>query len=524
MIRKPKNIPTRFHDEEILFYLFQNRCLNHTCPPSFVKRSGKCFPLIEIVNNVILDFHVKLIYTNESTFPSMEEVKATVYHLTKNHFAQSHTALFSIWYLKYRTLDSRTIEYRANFVWEVASDVDPYFEYSILQKHLKRWETDSLSIALDDNVSFHELNVDSSKYFRFNIDREYTGMRKLIIAMHNLQFCDAVLIAPDDYQLQNFSLLSGQGLFSASEYVIRPVSGNKYGFAHICRDVYEDRVQRFESNFSAHAGQVNLAISSHLVKVLTLVCTIISMVSLGMLILFYTLTKQAQTVPIISSLTLAGNLLVAQGLFQFGISLTEIHWLCATIGMAIHYFWLVYICWTTVCTFHLFYTFVMSEWSVGDCKHRIMLYYCLFCYTLPLVFVAINVVVSTTRSGNLGYGKSLCYISTLEMIGYTFALPLALFISTNFILFLVVLYKLHVINDRRMHYSQNAVGLKIYIKLSTLTGMAWLLGFLYVLTELQWVEHIFVVLNASHGLFLMLSLMCNQRNFTIIKQRFCKNR
>ena len=59
----------------------------------------------------------------------------------------------------------------------------------------------------------------------------------------------------------------------------------------------------------------------------------------------------------------------------------------------------------------------------------------------------------------------------------------------------------------------------IYLKMSTLTGVCWLFGFLRILSSSDVFEVLFILANASQGLLVMVSFVCNKRVLAYYRRR-----
>ena len=60
------------------------------------------------------------------------------------------------------------------------------------------------------------------------------------------------------------------------------------------------------------------------------------------------------------------------------------------------------------------------------------------------------------------------------------------------------------------------------MKMSTLTGVGWIFGFLGILTNVEVFEYLFIVANATQGLFLMVSFVCNRRVLMLFENLIAK--
>lgn len=117
--------------------------------------------------------------------------------------------------------------------------------------------------------------------------------------------------------------------------------------------------------------------------------------------------------------------------------------------------------------------------------------------------VSVNILVSyfMFHDYNYGYSRYTCYISKPSFILYTFAIPLAAMIILNVFMVLITMREIHTKksspvvnadNDRRI--------LLIFCRLSTLTGGAWLFGFLHQIFHSQLFSYLHILTNGSQGL------------------------
>ena len=126
-------------------------------------------------------------------------------------------------------------------------------------------------------------------------------------------------------------------------------------------------------------------------------------------------------------------------------------------------------------------------------------------------------------SKNFGYGQAdqpVCYISSVYGLLITFIAPVGAIILSNIVFLAITILR---INKTRMpegSHSADRNNVLIYIKMSTLTGCCWLFGFIRIWTGAYVFEVLFILTNASKGLFLMLSFVCNKRVLSLLKDRF----
>ncbi|KAH3800196.1 hypothetical protein DPMN_153826 [Dreissena polymorpha] len=260
--------------------------------------------------------------------------------------------------------------------------------------------------------------------------------------------------------------------------------------------------------------------------ILSLACMIISVTCLLITLVTYFLFNELRTQPGINNMGLSISLIIAQVLFQFG---KEQHanvpsWACEFIGALVHFFWLLVIFWMNVCCWHMFRAFTtMQGVSFKQSYVWKTCVYTVYTFVGSLLFVAINITVTVlnTNNADVGYGEGKCYISMLEMVGYTFSLPVLLIMLSNLAMFCIVIFKI-----KRNPTVQNSAESKrnyltIFAKLSTLTGLSWIFGFIYTYTGLPVFVYLFIILSNGQGVFIFISFVCSKRVYNLYKMKLC---
>ena len=259
--------------------------------------------------------------------------------------------------------------------------------------------------------------------------------------------------------------------------------------------------------------------------IVSVVCNLMSITGLTATVLTYFIFGELRSIPGKNNMMLSIHLLIAQCLYQFGIQQTEYSKLCMALGVFIHLFWLTSILWMNACTLHMFRTFVtgQSYRSYRALDPQVCVY-TLYCYSIAIIVIAINIGVSMYKSEgkDIGYGGTVCYISTPIMIGWTFALPVGVIIILNLGFFFAVVYQISASTMSRRGKSNDRANTIIYMKLSTLTGVTWIFGYLYLWTDFVPLEYIFIVLNAGQGVLIFGSFICTARIIRLYEDLFRK--
>ena len=252
--------------------------------------------------------------------------------------------------------------------------------------------------------------------------------------------------------------------------------------------------------------------------IFSLVCTCLSLLCLAITFVTYCLFKCIRTLPGINNMNLALTLFGAQIFTQFGIWLTEHEGRCIILGVITHYFWLCTFCAMNICSFHMFKVFTSAMYTSQNQSKWVIVKYCLYVYGMPVFIILTYIVVKVLLDGphNLGYGGAVCFLSELIPVVAVLFSPAIAIIIANFI-FSILAY-------RRIRYSPHVQSnlerndFKIYVKLLTVTGVAWPLMFIDSVLPLTAFSFIATFANALQGVFIFIAFICNKKVFDLYKK------
>ena len=339
-----------------------------------------------------------------------------------------------------------------------------------------------------------------------------------ILIINKLNACPFIRVSEDEFSINienDFLLLDLPGTtnhtkkFSKWEYEIINKS------IYICLDDFEEIYHKMPESVFEVATSKEL----HPKNILSLVCVCVSIVCLIITISIYGFFSVLKSQPGVNNLILAVLLLLAQSVYQFGAGQNTISkWACALIGGISHFLWLAVMFAMNVCCIQMLVSFRKQILITNRYKMRQTVKNILYIICASVLFTCLNIVdslvVSDGRSS--GYGGELCYISSFTMQLITFVLPSAIALLANFVMFAYVVYEIrktvqstHILNKEKNY-------LRVYVRLSALTGLTWVVGFLQLALKLQWLEYIFIISNASQGVYIMLAFVINKRVMSLI--------
>jgi hypothetical protein len=244
-------------------------------------------------------------------------------------------------------------------------------------------------------------------------------------------------------------------------------------------------------------------------KYLSVSC--LSLSSLGSLLTFITVavSNSDKRLGDVNIMILAALSILANTVYTFSKFFLWNEFLCICVGMLVHFSWLSVVCWMSLSTFQIFQTFTSFNTFIIKVSWRVLvsllvdLLICLTC-------IAINMSVSYVKSDGESYGYSprTCYIADPDMTLYTFALPVGLMVSINTFMFVVTAFRIR--GNITIRKSKDQKKIRSYFRLSTITGAAWLFGFLDQFTELQLFSILHTVCNGGQGIFLYVAFGLSQ--------------
>ena len=247
----------------------------------------------------------------------------------------------------------------------------------------------------------------------------------------------------------------------------------------------------------------------------------LSIICLLITIITYLIFPDLHSQPGINNLILCISLLLAQTVYQFGASQRSMSVsACAVVGGICHFLWLSVMFAMNICSIEMFVVFkavnkLPSKFSWNRTFRNIL--YVILCSS---ILVIVNIVVSFSISGgsHSGYGGSICYLSSHMMHLVTFFVPSVGTVTANILLFLYVVFKIGTTHFSSANLNQERSYLGIYARLSTLTGITWSFGFLQYFLHEDILEYIFIALNASQGVFIMVAFVLNKRICTLCRK------
>ena len=344
------------------------------------------------------------------------------------------------------------------------------------------------------------------------------------IAMFNkLYICPFVTILLDEYDIvlkNDLLIFIVDGAFNQTKVYSKWEYEKQGDKVYMCLDDYEDIYRAMPMNVIKTHGASMTVIDPK--NILSLVCVSLSIICLGVTIATYMYFPVLQTQPGINNTMFAIFLLLAQSFYQFGAGQTSIaSWACSLIGILCHFLWLGMMFSMMVCCVHMFIMFKKGFIITQKYKTRQTVKNILFVTCASLFFVSINLIVSLVDSNGLssGYGGAICYISSNLLQLLTFILPSCLALIVNVCIFVYVVHVIWKVGRSSALLNKERNYLGVYVRLSALTGLTWAFGFLQLFLNHEFLEYVFIIFNASQGVFIMTAFVLNRRVLSLFRKK-----
>ncbi|XP_033113482.1 adhesion G protein-coupled receptor E4-like [Anneissia japonica] len=214
------------------------------------------------------------------------------------------------------------------------------------------------------------------------------------------------------------------------------------------------------------------------------------------------------------------SLFLAQFIMLTIAYVTKPEIVCTLTAAIMHFFWLSMFLWTNVLAFDLARVFGTQSPRSSTFNKRLLLgLYMLYGWGLPAVVVALCLTLHFSGKSDFRYGReTFCWFSNHRSLLYAFAIPVAICIVFNFILYIITVFGIwKVRRASEFAVNENERGkkrkdeLKLYIKLSILMGLTWSLVFITVYRSEIIIWYIFIILNGLQGFFIFIAFTCNRQ-------------
>ena len=411
------------------------------------------------------------------------------------------------------------------------------FSYSVVKVISKR-----LSCYGKETFQSNEYKINKenetliiSKTGKIFLLKDYTFFKEKdgnITLCRNLFLSDCVdgayvPLQQDEYEIfPNLTIYYNQAVFHFGEYLIQEILSkgqNQTYNAILSNNVTIFVCLPFSNTYHKNETHYSTTKTSDGIRILTLVCFIISIICLAMLLITYGLFQELRTVPGLNLMNLSFSMLVSHLIWLIGTSIFIETQTCNVLAVLQHYFFQVSFVAMSVISFHSYRIFAQPILGrITNRSLRTFVKYSVIVWLNPAIFVAICVALDQTGTLVVDYGTS-CWLGMKHAKLYLFLLPLGVILVCTIYTFIRTAISLsqHEKNRATLHLKEGKQNLIICIKLATLVGFPWLFVFFGVFfPNVEALEYLFVIFVCLQGLYVGLAFLFNKKTLKLYKDRF----
>ncbi|KAI8783001.1 adhesion G protein-coupled receptor E2, partial [Biomphalaria glabrata] len=287
---------------------------------------------------------------------------------------------------------------------------------------------------------------------------------------------------------------------------------------NVCTEVLEKYLKLAQ-------GHTTIKPISLAIYILTYICPLTSALCLLLTLMAYLALPDLRTVPGFKAVLLSLSLLLAQMALICASLIPTPSTLCTSVGIITHFLWLWHFSWSFLSSLHVFQVFT-DKIPEATMKGGKKLIYAARMTTLsligPLVVVLSVIVSSYMTSHTFGYGHMSCFLDSLFLLGLSVVAPICFVSICNLTFFGITFARIREINQRTSLSSVEVDQPKyflLYVKLSSVTGVFWVMTFVAeaIDSDVLWI--ISLLLNGLQGVTIFVLFLCKKRIYHLFLSR-----
>ncbi|XP_055874573.1 G-protein coupled receptor Mth2-like [Biomphalaria glabrata] len=344
----------------------------------------------------------------------------------------------------------------------------------------------------------------------------------MLIPLNNILTCGHVTINTSEYELNVLDNSSPPEFtvtldLNVTKVTLSEAKDLNYllieesGELKVCWEILEKKLKEIQDADKSLKEKSDVALYA-----VSLACSVVSLVCLVITIMTYLIHPILRTFAGKNNMMLSLSLLLAQTSLLAAAHIKDLDNVCIFLGMSTHFLWLWMFSWTFICSLDMFLVFTAKTRS-SCCQddYKSFIKRCLFSVSFPATVVSVVVAVTynQTRGQGIGYGSVRCCLDSLLLTGVALAGPLLVIVLCNTIFFVTTVVKIHKVRQLKTSdlKKEEQSDLIVYVKLSAMTGVFWLLATIAQVSQNNYFEFIVEPINGLQGVYIFMSYVCNRR-------------
>lgn len=300
------------------------------------------------------------------------------------------------------------------------------------------------------------------------------------------------------YRNRSVLIAETNKLITANEYEINEKDGYEVISVNVCAE---------EGSYLLNLSQIHYLLDEVTLS-LSIICLILHLLVYGIL-------KELRNCPgkilmSLSSCILCGHifLLVGQHINNY--------WLCYICSVLTYFGYLSSFIWMHVMAFDIYRTFSVTQRRNTHERWKFIKYgayswlTAIFIATFSVVFDNLMDLNSEYRPV---YGNPVCWFNQKKGLLVYFVLPIFIVLTNNVVFFTITAFRIRKVSKetKRVKNFSDRVRYLLYIKLTVVLGLTWLLGILAGILETTFLWYIFIIFNGLQGVFIFVSFTLKRK-------------
>ncbi|XP_072027735.1 uncharacterized protein [Amphiura filiformis] len=330
--------------------------------------------------------------------------------------------------------------------------------------------------------------------------------------------CPEIEIGPDEYEIS----IADNGTTIIHKESGKMIPSDKFNFGE------NGTLKVCYSYFHPQATKVQ-----EVLNYVSFACFILSLVATFMTFISYCIFKHLRNITGYIIMNFLVAFFVAQLMFLISPRLINPLNLCIASAVMSQFFWLAAFFWMNAVS--LVTTSTMSRSTLVRNKSLemgVLARYMVYAWGGPLIIVGVCITLHFCDCTDIApiYGRkdaAICWLIGHDgfAVLWGFSAPVAALLLFNVILFLyaVITFRRKMSSGRTTKTSSKRIKMEIgiYVKLTILMGLPWLLGFVQTIVSNIILNYIYTILNSLQGVLIFWALILTERAGKLWRQKMC---
>ena len=270
-------------------------------------------------------------------------------------------------------------------------------------------------------------------------------------------------------------------------------------------------------------------IDSFVTYVIGMFGTVASILCLLILLITYTLfNKELQALPGKNVMCLSGTLMLTHTLYIISLHANFHLKLCTAVGILLHWSVMFDFLWMAVIAFDLYITFRKPLRLSSMQRTRRFRIYVGLTSGISILMIVICVTLEFSGRNLMGYGiRNNCFVNNFWANLFAVVVPIAFILLFNTIFLTLTITSIYVTQkqvegslSKNRKCRNNKLHLTLMtLKLTTLTGLGWIFGFVASLLQSSALTYLFIALITFQGLFVFIGFVCTKRIWKLYRKK-----